>query len=432
MQVCLLQFADLCTCIAGIAVHLRTDGRHHLRMSARLTISVILASSVLACGATSEDPGSTKCETASWRAVGTGVSGVARFRQTAVRADSGIYVWGGVVADGSGQLPTTDTGWRIDPSAEAVDAIPTAGAPSPRQLHNSTTSPDGRYVVIYGGGASTDSFFDGGRFDTESSGWTPLAAGNEGPHLDVAFGGNVGSGWLLWGLDPERKPTAGVYLFDEDQWISAAANLPSARTGAASSEIPSTNQFLIWGGTQSPVGSGLLADGAIFDFSTSTGEWTHLESEPDVTARTGHSLVASSATDEIIVWGGIGESGELNTGERRRACGGGWMPVSNAGAPSPRGGHYAVVLGTKMIIFGGIRRDTESGLTVHLSDGGIYDLATDSWQPLPTECGPPPIDEGTFTKWSETTAVLWGSPPRESADPAEFMPERGWIFTLPQ
>lgn len=66
----------------------------------------------------------------------------------------------------------------------------------------------------------------------------------------------------------------------------------------------------------------------------------------------------------------------------------------------------------------------------YLADGGIYDAAADSWQPLPSECAPPVLANGefTFTKWSETTGLVWGSP---IVDGGSIGAEQGWVLTLP-
>ena len=68
-----------------------------------------------------------------------------------------------------------------------------------------------------------------------------------------------------------------------------------------------------------------------------------------------------------------------------------WTPVASKGAPKGRFNHQTFWTGSRMVVWGGTRYDvdpTTTGLTTnYLSDGGVYDPASDTWAPLPTPVG---------------------------------------------
>ena len=55
----------------------------------------------------------------------------------------------------------------------------------------------------------------------------------------------------------------------------------------------------------------------------------------------------------MIVWGGIGEGGFLNTGGRYNPNTDSWVATSYTSAPTPRCQHTAVWTGSEMIVWGG-------------------------------------------------------------------------------
>ncbi len=134
--------------------------------------------------------------------------------------------------------------------------------------------------------------------------------------------------------------------------------------------------------------------------------------------RASASLTWSRVTSEFIVWGGAG--GKVLGDGARYSLAGIWKPMSNANAPGPRWGHLAVMLGAKLVVFGG------SASLEDLANGGIYDTATDTWEPLPLdECAPEPLAFASFTAFGDgKSALLWGG----------FTPdlavEQGWLFKL--
>jgi N-acetylneuraminic acid mutarotase len=62
-----------------------------------------------------------------------------------------------------------------------------------------------------------------------------------------------------------------------------------------------------------------------------------------------HTAVWSGS--EMIVWGGLGDSGYLGTGGRYNPGTNSWTPTNTNNAPSGRSGHTAVWSGSEMIIW---------------------------------------------------------------------------------
>jgi N-acetylneuraminic acid mutarotase len=93
-------------------------------------------------------------------------------------------------------------------------------------------------------------------------------------------------------------------------------------------------------------------------------------------ARSQHTAVWTGT--QMIVWGGTGATGELNTGARYNPATDTWTAMTTTGAPGARRGHAAVWTGSRMIVWSGYRVGPG-----WLADGGIYDPATDTWAALP-------------------------------------------------
>src|SRR4029078_660864 len=105
---------------------------------------------------------------------------------------------------------------------------------------------------------------------------------------------------------------------------------------------------------------------------------------------------------EMIVWGGQGSTGFLNTGGRFNPGTNGWTSLtSTTNAPEARYLHTAVWTGSQMIVWGG------GTLLGYFNTGGKYDPATNNWTPHDTLNAPkarayPPA------VWTGNTMIVWG------------------------
>ena len=95
-----------------------------------------------------------------------------------------------------------------------------------------------------------------------------------------------------------------------------------------------------------------------------TGAWetrVHVTAPP---SRTRHGAVWTGS--EMIVWGGLGGTSDLNDGGRYNPQTRSWALLSNANAPSARSELTAVWTGAQMIVWGGASNGSST-----LSDGGL-------------------------------------------------------------
>ena len=102
----------------------------------------------------------------------------------------------------------------------------------------------------------------------------------------------------------------------------------------------------------------------------------------------------------MIIWGGLGDTGDLNTGGRYNPNTDSWL--ATATVTSARSFHTVVWTGTEMIVWGGV---DESFLLVNT--GGRYNPSTDSWTATSTTNAPDPRALHTAV-WSGGEMIVWG------------------------
>jgi len=124
--------------------------------------------------------------------------------------------------------------------------------------------------------------------------------------------------------------------------------------------------------------------------------WSPLSTSNTPTSRTGFSAVWTGT--ELIVWGGSGLAGYLNSGGRYNPVTNVWTTVTTTGAPSIRAYHTAVWTGSKMIVWGGYSGSSD------LNTGGVYDPALNTWSSITTTNYCPTAR----AVWTGTEMVVWG------------------------
>jgi N-acetylneuraminic acid mutarotase len=185
-------------------------------------------------------------------------------------------------------------------------------------------------------------------------------------------------------LSVSASPTIRAASYDPalDAWTLLADWPLSQRDGEV--VVWSGAELIEWGGA----GSGFYADGA--SFSAATRAWTKIATTGAPSARTHAVAVWSTATSEMIVWGGStgGSTGAvyLSDGARFKpsSTGGTWSPMAS---PPPsflgRSEAMAIWTGTKMLVFGGLSPGC-AGTTSLCADAATYDPSTDAWTILPS------------------------------------------------
>ena len=126
--------------------------------------------------------------------------------------------------------------------------------------------------------------------------------------------------------------------------------------------------------------------------------WTPTAGQPD--SRVAHTSVWTGS--EMIIWGGQGSDGILNTGGRYNPIIDNWTATSNTNAPTGLDGHTAVWTGKEMIIWGGV--DINDNV---VNTGARYDPGTDSWAATSTT-NAPAGRAGHTAVWTGSEMIIWG------------------------
>src|SRR5438552_4409563 len=114
--------------------------------------------------------------------------------------------------------------------------------------------------------------------------------------------------------------------------------------------------------------------------------WTATSTTSAPAARELHTAVWTGS--EMIVWGGLGSGGSLNTGGRYNPGTDSWTATSTTSAPAARYYHTAVWTGSEMIVWGGFNGS-------FLNTAGRYNPATATWTATTTTTAPAAPDAHT-------------------------------------
>ena len=220
-------------------------------------------------------------------------------------------------------------------------------------------------------------------------------------------------------LLPNQQTLPGYTLVSRIRWTNNENYLGIA-TGSWSAippaEVVRQNHTAIWNNTFLTVWGGhtivsgfytITNTGAAFNPATNT--WAVLPLTGAVpTARYGHTAIHYPLYDEMVVWGGTSTSSPvtpLNTGSHYSFIENDWnISITTTGAPTARYDHTAVSRGDSMFVWGG--RD---GAGNYFANGGIFDMNTLTWR-TPMAAPPAAIAgrSGHFACWTGTKMLIWG------------------------
>jgi N-acetylneuraminic acid mutarotase len=299
--------------------------------------------------------------TDSWTATNTANAPSARYGHTAVWTGSEMIIWGGY--NGS----ELNTGGRYNPSTDTWTATSTTNAPITRDGHTAIWT--GSEMIVWGG-----YFFDGtshwlntgGRFNAATESWTPTTITNAPTgrwHQSAVW---TGKEMVVWGGYDGNSDvnTGGRYDPSTDNWTTTSTtSAPAARDFHTA--VWTSSEMIVWGGcanciygsagrygaesaaptptpseptpsptpTPTPTATGHGTGGR---YDPGTDSWRATSTPPNAPApRDGHTAVWTGS--EMIVWGGNGDGGSLNTGGRYCA---------NLGGPTPTATPTATVTPT--------------------------------------------------------------------------------------
>jgi hypothetical protein len=263
--------------------------------------------------------------TNSWTATSTTNVPSARQSHTAVWTGSEMIVWGGYLFDGTSQW--LRTGGRYNPALDSWTTTSTGfNVPTGRDHHTAIWT--GSEMVVWGGAAAT--FLNsGGRYNPTTDSWTGTSNNNPPTPRLGHTAVWTGSEMIVWSGSGYGGPQLNIgdrYSTQNDA-RPAAPTPPATPTPSCVCPTPTA--------TATPVPIPSPGTGGRYDPITDSWADTNTTDAPD--ARGGHTAVWTGS--EMIVWGGGGVLGSLNTGGRYCAESG---PTSTPTAtptptPSPTG-----------------------------------------------------------------------------------------------
>ncbi len=220
-----------------------------------------------------------------------------------------VAVWTGAVMiiwSGGG----VTTGGRYDPATDSWTATSTANVPVYRVFCPAVWS--GAEMIVWGGWPITNT---GGRYNPATNSWTAISLTNAPQARLNHTGVWTGTELVVWGgefFDTGFHPlsTGGRYNPSSNSWSpTSLVNAPAARYNhtavwTAGAPVP---VMIVWGGQQY---GQLFADGGSYDPDSDV--WTALNPQGSPSARTGHSAVWTG--EAMIIWGGLDDLGQTNTG----------------------------------------------------------------------------------------------------------------------
>jgi len=280
--------------------------------------------------------------------------------------------------------------------------------------------------------AAGSSALDAGAITSPAQGYSvpalPLVGCTDDTWTPTSLGANVaaarsyhtavwtGAEMIVWGGANGSVPlnTGGRYSPTTNTWVASSlttgsgANVPAARSDHTA--VWTGTEMIVWGGLN---GTAEVNTGGRYNPSTDTWAASSLTSGSGANVpapRNWHTAVWTGT--EMIVWGGFSGGLVFNTGGRYNPSTDMWAASSltagsGANVAPARGYHVAVWTGTEMIVWGG-----SSDFATGLNTGGRYRPSTDTWaaSSLTTGSGAnvPPASAGSTAVWTDSELIVWG------------------------
>jgi N-acetylneuraminic acid mutarotase len=276
--------------------------------------------------------------------------------------------------------------WR---AVESVD-----GAPMPRAYHSMVYDEAHDQVILFGGWDGIAYVDDTWAYDPVTYTWTDLSPAGELPPARqehamcwdspsgrvVLFGGVTDeTGSFLndtWAYDPVANAWTA---------LNPAGEVPAARVGHSMVQDPDTGSAILFGG----IGEDISTYSDTFAYDPATNTWIELEPAGEVPpARYGHSMVYDEARRQVLLFGGYAEDGtRLNDLWAYDPAANTWTELEPTGSlPARRNGSSLVYSSSTglIILFGGYHG------AAWLNDTWAYDPSANTWTELESDWEPPP------------------------------------------
>jgi len=329
-----------------------------------------------------------------WVAGSTVNAPSARYGHSAVWTGTEWILWGGSVSSSL----TVNSGAAYDPHADAWRTVSTVDSPAPRTGHSAVWT--GAEMIVWGGYDQGQFLGSGGRYRPASQSWRALASALAPSGRDGHVAVWTGSRMIIWGGRNSDGLLADGAVYDPvaNAWSPLSLpNAPAARRGATA-VWATTGSILIWGGEGT---GGFLQSGAelLLNPDGTPAAWRELPVDQAPSARIGHSAVWTGLA--MIVWGGRGDGGYCGDGAAYDPLTDAWTPLPTADAPTGRADHSGVWTGTEMLVVGG--RSTAGAL----SSGAAYNPLTQDWRLLSAD-GDPQAHSGASAVWTGWEIMVFG------------------------
>jgi hypothetical protein len=231
-----------------------------------------------------------------------------RFGHTATWVDGvGLVVWSGQGASGF-----FDDIWAFDPASGVWRQLPASGdVPAARYGSCAALGPDGRLWISHGFTADSGRFSDTRAYDFASGAWEDVTPQGDVPVkrcLHDCFWSEDGSKLILYGGQTTGVPALGdIWALDVGtaEWQARPASDAPARQLYALAALKGT--ALVFGG--GALDHGYLSDTWTIDEQTL--ELRPLDVEIAPPPRSGASLIADAKRDRVLLFGGLGDEGQL-------------------------------------------------------------------------------------------------------------------------
>lgn len=223
-------------------------------------------------------------------------------------------------------------------------------------------------------------FMSGGTWAWDGSSWGALDApayssGLARRDASMAYDAGTGQLVLFGGVSASGTLLNDTWTWDGATWSDMSVfATPTARFGDTIAYDSRTSQVVLFGGQAVPGGSESEADGFAADTWTFDGTtWAHAATGPP--GRYDASMAYDPATNQVVLFGGVGVSGELD--DTWTFDGSSWTQQLPATSPSARAGAsmaYDAATG-QLILFGGL--SDSSG-----ADGDTWVWTGSTWSQL--------------------------------------------------
>jgi len=247
----------------------------------------------------------------------------------------------------------------------------------------------GNKLVVWGGTKDDKPLSDGAVYDIDKGTWKkmPLAPIEGTEHFTMLPYGKKDV--IIWG--GEDYPYGAIYDTDKDEWKKMAAAPITLGMEPYTSGILG-NKLLVWGiGNTHPLNS----VGGIYDIDKDI--WKKMVEPPTIKAIDDWPPLFYK--NKFIVWGApsavngdrYGATYDIDKDE--------WKEMAKAPIQRRNWG-AAILVGNKLIYWGGCPGPVEARMSECFSDGAVYDIDNDTWKKMAAA----PIDARFWPR-----AFLWGN-----------------------